>query len=182
MSALTYTRRLIEHRYGRPLEDLQRSVHHPTPTDPVLPVLLRRLADLADTHNQVRTARERLESAWQHRDHVDEHHANELIRSATAVLDLQKRQYKEAEVIWDLLDIRLLLDQPKPQSGPTTPRPQPDHHGVEELMPTARQVAARLPRLNRETLRHGLHQRGIHLSNHRLGLILRHLREEHPRP
>lgn len=45
-------------------------------------------------------------------------------------------------------------------------------------MAIARQVAARLPRLNREALRQGLRDRGIHVSNRRLGTVLQRLRAE----
>ena len=43
MSTVFHTRRLVEHRYGRPLEDLQRDVAHRRSGDPVLPIVLRRL-------------------------------------------------------------------------------------------------------------------------------------------
>jgi hypothetical protein len=45
-------------------------------------------------------------------------------------------------------------------------------------MTIARQVAARLPRLNREALRQGLRDRGIRVSNRRLGTVLQRLRAE----
>jgi hypothetical protein len=53
MSTATYTRRLIEHRYGHPLEKLQRGN---TTDDPVLPTLLRRLDGLAQTDTDARAA------------------------------------------------------------------------------------------------------------------------------
>ena len=47
MSTVNYTRHLVEHRYGRPLEDLQRHSAHGGSGDPVLPIVLRRLDGLA---------------------------------------------------------------------------------------------------------------------------------------
>jgi hypothetical protein len=173
MSTLTYTRQLIEHRYRRPLNDLQHTAYHGT--DPVLPVVLRRLVDLADTHEQASVARGRLDAAWQHRNDGD-HGLDELVVSTTNVIELEARQHQEAEVIWDLLDIRLLLNQP-----PTTPVTRAFQGGdqvIEQAMPTARKLAATLDPLNRETLRRGLREHGIHLSNRRLGVILRRLRAE----
>jgi hypothetical protein len=178
MSTVSYTRQLIEHRYGRPLEELRLAAHHSTHTDPVLPIVLRRLTNLAETQDQARIERNRLEAAWQHRKNSN-HVVDELVRSAHRVLDLDECQYQDAEVIWDLLDIRLLLDHP--QTSQVTPARPREHQVIDEVMPAARQVAADLTRLNRETLRQGLNRRGIHLSNRRLGIILRRLREERTR-
>ncbi|WP_127360921.1 hypothetical protein [Actinacidiphila soli] len=176
MSTAIYTRHLVEHRYGRPLEELQRSGAHDGSSDPVLPIVLRRLSGLAETNAQVRAARRNLDTAWQ-RCRSGEHTLDDLVlRYADEVVHLERREQSEAEAVWDLLDVRLLLDQPaarRPSAGRTGPA-----SGDEDLMTIARQVAACLPRLNRETLRRGLRDRGIHVSNRRLGTVLQRLRAE----
>lgn len=176
MSTAIYTRSLVEHRYGRPLEELQRNGAHGAPGDPVLPIVLRRLDSLAETNTQVRSARNNLDTAWR-RCHSGEHALDDLVLLyAAEVVDLERQEQSEAEAVWDLLDVRLLLDQPaarRPSARRTGPAP-----GDEDLMATARQVAARLPRLNREALRQSLRDQGIHVSNRRLGTVLQHLRAE----
>lgn len=64
MSTVIDTRRLVEHRYGRPLEDLQRDGAHGGSGDPVLPIVLRRLGNLAETNARARAARRNLDAAW----------------------------------------------------------------------------------------------------------------------
>jgi hypothetical protein len=175
MSTAIYTRRLVEHRYGRPLEELQRHGAHNRSSDPVLPIVLRRLDGLAETNAQARAARHKLDTAWQ-RCRCGEDAVDDLILLYTAeAVDLERQAQAEAEAVWDLLDVRLLLDQPAahPPSARHAGTP-----GDEDLMAIARQVAPGLPRLNRETLRRGLHDRGIHVSNRRLGAVLRRLRAE----
>ncbi|MET9086111.1 hypothetical protein ABZX77_30270 [Streptomyces sp. NPDC004237] len=176
MSTVIYTRHLVEHRYGRPLEDLQRDGAHGGSGDPVLPIVLRRLGGLAETNAHARAARRNLDAAWQ-RCRSGEHALDDLVlRYAAEVVDLERQEQSEAEAVWDLLDVRLLLDQPasrRPSARRTGPAP-----GDEDLMAVARQVAARLPRLNREALRQGLRARGIHVSNRRLGTVLQRLRAE----
>lgn len=176
MSTAIYTRHLVEHRYGRPLEDLQRDGAHGGSGDPVLPIVLRRLGGLAQTNAHARAARRNLDAAWQ-RCRSGGHALDDLVlRYAAEVVDLERQEQSEAEAVWDLLDVRLLLDQPaasRPSARRTGPVP-----GDEDLMAIARQVAARLPRLNREALRQGLRDRGIHVSNRRLGTVLQRLRAE----
>lgn len=180
MSTAIYTRHLVEHRYGRPLEDLQSDGAHGGSGDPVLPIVLRRLGGLAKTNARARAARRHLDAAWQ-RCRSGEHALDELVlRYAAEVVDLERQEQSEAEAVWDLLDVRLLLDQPaarRPSARRTEPAPAPAP-GDEDLMTIARQVAARLPRLNREALRQGLRGRGIHVSNRRLGTALQRLRAE----
>ncbi|MDX2525214.1 hypothetical protein [Streptomyces europaeiscabiei] len=179
MSTVIYTRHLVEHRYGRPLEDLQSDGAHGGSGDPVLPIVLRRLGGLAETNAHARAARRNLDAAWQ-RCRSGEHALDDLddrvLRYAAEVVDLERQAQSEAEAVWDLLDVRLLLDQPaarRPTARRTGLAP-----GDEDLMAIARQVAARLPRLNREALRQGLRARGIHVSNRRLGTVLQRLRAE----
>jgi hypothetical protein len=176
VSTLTYTRHMIERRYGRWLEDLRRHGAHGGSGDPVLPIVLRRLDGLATTNDHARAARRNLDAAGQ-RCRSGEHALDDLVlRYAAEVVDLERQEQSEAEAVWDLLDVRLLLDQPaarRPSAVRTGPAP-----GEEDLMAVARQVAARLPRLNRETLRQGLHHRGVHISNRRLGTLLQRLRVE----
>ncbi|AEW95145.1 MULTISPECIES: hypothetical protein [Streptomycetaceae] len=178
MSTAMYTRRLIEHRYGRTLEELQRGNANGHSDDPVLPILLRRLDGLAHTDAEARSARRNLDRAWQRR-RSGEHVLDDLVLLyATEVIDLERQEQSEAEAVWDLLDVRLLLDRP--------PAQRPSHHraartpGDEELLATAREVAAGLHRLNREALGRGLRDRGIHVSNRRLGVVLQRLRTENP--
>ncbi|MGW2056220.1 hypothetical protein ACWCOZ_20290 [Streptomyces sp. NPDC001840] len=178
MSTVTYTRRLVEHRYGRPLEELRRSSGA---DDPVLPIVLRRLAALTDTAHRARAARHDLDVHWQ-RCRSGEHGLDDLVpRHITRVADLERQEASQAEALWDLLDVRLLLEQPVPFPA-FARRECTAADDAEDLMATARQVAALLPRLNRDTLRQALHDRGIHASNRRLGTILHRLRTEHPRP
>ena len=54
MSTTLHTRRLVEHRYGHPLEHLQREVNRGRSADPVLPIVLRRLTVLERTGEQGR--------------------------------------------------------------------------------------------------------------------------------
>jgi hypothetical protein len=177
MSTVIYTRHLVEHRYGRPLEDLQRHSAHGGSGDPVLPIVLRRLDGLATTNAHARAARRNLDAAWQ-RCRSGQHALDDLVlRYAAEVVDLERREQSEAEAVWDLLDVRLLLDQPAARRPSTARRPGPAP-GDEDLIAVARQVAARLPRLNREALRQGLRARGIHVSNRRLGTVLQRLRAE----
>lgn len=177
MSTVNYTRHLVEHRYGRPLEDLQRHNAHGGSGDPVLPIVLRRLDGLATTNAHARAARRNLDAAWQ-RCRSGEHALDDLVlRYAAEVVDLERREQSEAEAVWDLLDVRLLLDQPAAHRPSTARRTGPTP-GDEDLIAVARQVAARLPRLNREALRQGLRARGIHVSNRRLGTVLQRLRAE----
>lgn len=176
MSIETYTRHLVEHRYGRPLEDLRHDGAHGGSEDPVLPIVLRRLGSLAETNAHARAAHRNLDAAWQ-RCRSGEHALDGLVlRYAAEVVNLERQEQSEAAAVWDLLDVRLLLDQPaarRPSARRTGPAP-----GDEDLMAVARQVAARLPRLNREALCRGLHARGIHVSNSRLGTVLQRLRAE----
>lgn len=173
MSTATYTRRLIEHRYGRPLEELQRGN---TSDDPVLPILLRRLDGLAQTDTDARAARRNLDTAWQ-RCRSGEHALDDLmLLYATEVVDLDRQEQAEAEAVWDLLDVRLLLGRTSPQRS-AAPRTVPVSVD-QDLLDVAREVAAGLHRLNREALRQGLRDRGIHLSNRRLGAVLQRLRTE----
>lgn len=176
MSTVIYTRHLVEHRYGRPLEDLRRHGAHGGSGDPVLPIVLRRLDGLATTNAHARAARRNLDAAWQ-RSRSGEPALDDLVlRYAAEAVDLERQEQSEAEAVWDLLDVRLLLDQPAAhRSSAMRTGSAP---GDEDLMAVARQVAARLPRLNRETLRQGLHHRGVHVSNRRLGAVLQRLRAE----
>ncbi|MBE4741472.1 hypothetical protein [Streptomyces caniscabiei] len=177
MSTVIYTRHLVEHRYGRPLEDLQRHSAHGGSGDPVLPVVLRRLDGLASTNAHARAARRNLDAAWQ-RCRNGEHALDDLVlRYAAEVVDIERREQSEAEAVWDLLDVRLLLDQPAARRPSTVRRTGPAPSD-EDLIAVAREVAALLPRLNREALRQGLRARGIHVSNRRLGTVLQRLRAE----
>ncbi|MFD4944636.1 hypothetical protein ACFWNT_19410 [Streptomyces sp. NPDC058409] len=177
MSTAIYTRRLVEHRYGRPLEEeLQRGNASGRSDDPVLPILLRRLGGLAQTDADARSARRNLDAAWQ-RCRSGEHALDDLVLLyATEVVDLERQEQTEAEAVWDLLDVRLLLDRPSAQR-PSAYRAAhaPDD---EDLLAVAREVAAGLQRLNREALRRSLRDRGIHISNRRLGAVLQRLRAE----
>ncbi|MEU6341844.1 hypothetical protein ABZ883_12960 [Streptomyces sp. NPDC046977] len=176
MSTVIYTRHLVEHRYGRPLEDLQCHSAQGGSGDPVLPIVLRRLDGLASTNAHARAARRNLDAAWK-RCRSGAHALDDLVRYAAEVVDLERREQSEAAAVWDLLDVRLLLDQPAALRPSTARRTRPAP-GDEDLIAVARQVAARLPRLNREALRQGLGARGIHVSNRRLGTVLQRLRAE----
>ncbi|MFE7124926.1 hypothetical protein [Streptomyces sp. NPDC057617] len=181
MSTAIYTRRLVEHRYGRPLEELRRGNASGHSNDPVLPILLRRLSGLAQTDADARSARRSLDAAWQ-RCRSAEHGVDDLVlRYAARVADLEQREASQAEALWDLLDVHLLLQQPTPL-GISARRREAATPDADDLMATARQVTAGLPRLNRDTLRQALHDRGIHASNRRLGTVLHRLRTERPRP
>jgi hypothetical protein len=175
MSTAIYTRRLVEHRYGCPLEKLQRGNASCRSDDPVLPILLRRLDGLAQTGADARSARRNLDAAWQ-RHRSGEHALDDLVLLyAAEIVDLERQEQSEVEAVWDLLDVRLLLDRASTQR-PSTHRtiPAPD----EDLLAIAREVAAGLHRLNREALRRGLRDRGVHVSNRRLGEVLQRLRAE----
>ena len=173
MSSATYTRRLIEHRYGRPLEELQRGN---TCDDPVLPIVLRRLDGLAQTDTDARAARRNLDAAWQ-QCRSGEHALDDLmLLYATEVVDLDRQEQAEAEAVWDLLDVHLLLSRTSPQRY-AAPRAAPIPVD-QDLLNVAREVAVGLQRLNREALRRGLRERGIHLSNRRLGAVLQRLRAD----
>ncbi|MYZ35738.1 MULTISPECIES: hypothetical protein [unclassified Streptomyces] len=180
MSTVTYTRRLVEHRYGRPLEELRSSTAHIGSVDPVLPIVLRRFASLTDTSDRIRAARRDLDAAWQHCRSAENSLDDPLLRHATRVADLERQEASQAEALWDLLDVRLLLEQSTPLPA-FARRRCTAADDAEDLMATARQVAARLPRLNRDTLRQALRDHGIHASNRRLGTVLHRLRTEHPR-
>lgn len=173
MSTAIYTRRLVEHRYGRPLEKLQRGSASGRSDDPVLPILLRRLDGLAQTGADARSARRNLDAARQ-RLRSGEHAL--LLLYATEVVDLERQEQSEAEAVWDLLDVRLLLDRASARR-PSAHRaaPSPDD---QDLLAIAREVADGLHRLNREALRRGLRDRGVHVSNRRLGAVLQRLRAE----
>lgn len=174
-----HTRRLVEHRYGRPLEHLRREVARGRSTDPVLPIVLRRLAVLDRTGEQGRTTRRTLRTAVQNA--LDDAGApDDRLRHQIAELRaLERQEQTHAEAVWDLLDIRLLLDQP---AIGRTAIPQPPHlTGEQDLLAAAREAATGLPRLTRDALRLALRDRGIHISNHRIGAVLQQLRAEHTR-
>lgn len=176
MSTAIYTRRLVEHRYGRPLEELQRASTAGHCGDPVLPILLRRLGSLAQTGADARSARHHLDAAWQRRRVGNPVLDDLALRYATQVVDLERHEQTETEAVWDLLDVRLLLDRPSTQqSSAHRAAPAPDD---QDLLAIAREIATGLHRLNREALRRGLHDRGIHISNRRLGAVLQRLRAE----
>lgn len=177
MSTETYTRKLVEHRYGRTVAELQLSATRRAPSDPVLPIVLRRLTALAVTEEQGRDARRRLEVEGQ----CPEGDGELLVLYAAEFLDLDRQKQAEAEAIWDLLDIRLLLDQ---SSARRFEASLPSHTvlDVEHLMPAAREIAAGLRHLTRDSLREGLRTFGIPVSNKRLGVVLRRLREERTAP
>ncbi|MDJ0465743.1 hypothetical protein [Streptomyces sp. H27-C3] len=176
MSTAIYTRRLVEHRYGRPLEKLQRGNASSRSDDPVLPILLRRLDGLAQSGADARSARRNLDAAWQ-RHRSGEHALDDLVLLyATEVIDLERQEQSEAEAVWDLLDVRLLLDRASSRrSSAHRAAPSPDD---QDLLDIAREVAAGLHRLNREALRQGLRARGVTVSNRRLGAVLQRLRTE----
>ncbi|MFJ5105108.1 hypothetical protein [Streptomyces sp. NPDC088554] len=175
MSTTIYTRRLVEHRYGRPLEDLRRGHTSGRSDDPVLPILLRRLDGLVRIGADARSARDRLVAARQGRRSGGHALDDLVLLYATEVVDLERQEQSEAEAVWDLLDVRLLLDRAstqRPSAHRTVPAPDKD------LLAIAREVAAGLHRLNREALRQGLRDRGVHVSNRRLGAVLQRLRAE----
>lgn len=176
MSAAIYTRRLVEHRYGRPLEKLQRGHASARSDDPVLPILLRRLDGLTQTGAAAQSARRHLEAAWRGHRAGGPDRDNLVLLYATEVVDLERQEQSEAEAVWDLLDVRLLLDRASARR-PSAHRvaPAPDD---QDLLDIAREVAAGLHRLNREALRRGLRERGVPVSNRRLGVVLQRLRTE----
>lgn len=174
-----HTRRLVEHRYGRPLEHLRDEVAHHRSADPVLPIVLRRLALLERTGEQGHAARRALRTTVQ-KALADKSPRDDRLRPYIAeLLDLEQQEQTQTEALWDLLDVRLLLDQPSARHPPSrqTGRAREDQN----LMETARQAAAHLPRLTRDALRPALRDRGIHISNRRLGLVLQQLRAERSR-
>ncbi|MEV4881369.1 hypothetical protein [Streptomyces cyaneofuscatus] len=176
MSTAIYTRRLVEHRYGRPLEKLQRDNASSRSGDPVLPILLRRLDGLAQTGADARSARRNFDAAWQRHRSGESALDNLVLRYATEVVDFERQEQSEAEAVWDLLDVRLLLDGAAGrQPSAIRAAPSPDD---QDLLDIAREVAAGLHRLNREALRRGLRDRGVHVSNRRLGAVLQRLRAE----
>ncbi|SDP41019.1 hypothetical protein [Actinacidiphila guanduensis] len=175
-----HARRLVEHRYGRALEHLQGEVAQHRCADPLLPIVLRRLTELEQTSEQGRATRRALHSTVQRAvadgsspdDHLRPHIA-ELMR-------LEQQEQSQAEALWDLLDVRLLLDEPAACRLPPSQRPG---RAVEDrdVMDVARQAAACLPRLTRDALRLALRERAIHISNRRLGAVLQQLRAERAR-
>ncbi|MFI0942784.1 hypothetical protein [Streptomyces sp. NPDC021020] len=164
-----HTRRLIEHRYGHPLDHLRREIAHRRSSDPVLAVVLRRLDALVQTGRRSRAARGALRTV------LDDGTGDVRLGPYLAeVVDLEQREQSQAEALWDLLDVRLLLDRPgiRPAPAPSSPAAAGD------LMNIAREAAAHLPRLTRDGLRLALRDRGIRINNHRLGLVLQQLRAE----
>ncbi|WP_059006606.1 hypothetical protein [Streptomyces specialis] len=178
MTTVTYTRRLIEHRYGRPLEELHDEAESPTTHDPVLPIILRRYATLAQTGEQARDARRGLDLAWQRwrSGGHDLDLAEPPLLFTTEVVNLERQERLEAELLWDLLDLRLLMDQRTFRPEDAAPADHPAD--FESVMRLARRVADELPRLNRETLRQALRTHGMSISNERLGAVLQRLRAE----
>jgi hypothetical protein len=179
MSTIAFhTRRLIEHRYGRPLEHLQDEVAHHRCADPVLPIVLRRLTVLEQTGEQGRATHRALRTTVQ-KAVADKSPPDDRLRPYIAeLMRLEQQEQSQAEALWDLLDVRLLLDQPAAGRLPLSRRPG---RAVEDqdLMDAARQAGACLPRLTRDALRLALRDRGIHISNRRLGAVLQQLRAEH---
>ncbi|WP_405589800.1 hypothetical protein [Streptomyces sp. NBC_01190] len=176
MSSTLHARRLVEHRYGRPLEHLQREVAGGRSADPVLPIVLRRLTVLEQTREQGRAAHRALRTTLQ-KAVADGSPRDDRLRPYIAELfDLEQQEQSQTEALWDLLDVRLLLDQPG--AGRTSTRHTGRSPGDENLMGAARDAAVCLPRLTRDALRLALRERGIHISNRRLGLVLRQLRAE----
>lgn len=172
-----HARRLVEHRYGRTLEHLQGEVAHHRCTDPVLPIVLRRLTDLEQTSKQGRATRRALHTTVQQAVADGSPRDDRLRPYIAELMHLEQQEQSQAEALWDLLDVRLLLDQPAACRLPSSRRPG---RTVEdrEVMDAARQAAARLPRLTRDALRLALRDRGVHISNRRLGTVLQQLRAE----
>ncbi|SHN23175.1 hypothetical protein [Actinacidiphila paucisporea] len=175
-----HTRRLVEHRYGRPLEHLQGEVARRRSTDPVLPIVLRRLTDLEQTSEQGRATRATLRSALQ--DAVADGSAgDDRLRPYIAeLMRVEQQERSQAEALWDLLDVRLLLDQPAAARLPLSQQPGRALND-QDVTDAARRAAACLPRLTRDGLRQALRDRGIHISNRRLGAVLQQLRAERTR-
>ncbi|MGW2795994.1 hypothetical protein [Streptomyces sp. NPDC001269] len=95
MSTVIYTRHLVEHRYGRPLEDLQRDGAHGDSGDPVLSIVLRRLGNLAETNAHARAARRNLDAAWQ-RCRSGKHAPDDLVLRYAAEIPRHPRQQQPA--------------------------------------------------------------------------------------
>lgn len=174
-----HTRRLIEHRYGRPLERLRNEVARSHTIDPVLPIVLRHLDALAHTAERSRATARALRADLRHGRREDRHRHDRKRQRIAELCDLDQQEQSHAEAVWDLLDIRLLLDQP-PIGHATAPR-LPHTTAHEDVIDVARKAAVGLPRLTRDALRLALHDHGIHISNHRIGLVLQQLRAERPR-
>lgn len=175
-----HARRLVEHRYGRPLEHLQSDVAHHRCTDPVLPIVLRSLTDLEQTAEQGRATHRALRTSVQ-KAVADGSPRDDRLRPYIAeLMRLEQQEQSQAEALWDLLDVRLLLDQPAACRSPSSRVPG---RAVEDqdVMDAARQAAACLPRLTRDALRQALRECGIHISNRRLGAVLQQLRAERTR-
>lgn len=172
-----HTRRLVEHRYGRPLEHLHDEVVHNRSADPVLPIVLRRLTVLERTAEQGHATHRALRTSVQ-KAVADGSLQDDRLRPYIAeLMRLEQQEQSQVEALWDLLDVRLLLDQPAAGRLPLSQRPGravEDH----DVMDAARQAAAGLPRLTRDALRQALRDRGIHISNRRLGAVLQQLRAE----
>lgn len=175
-----HTRRLVEHRYGRSLDHLRDEVAHYRCADPVLPIVLRRLTALEQTGEQGRATRRALRTTVQ--DAVaDERPRDDRLRLYIAeLMRVEQQEQSQAEALWDLLDLRLLLDQPGANRLPLSRRPGRAVED-EDVMEAARQAATCLPRLTRDALRQALRNRGIHISNRRLGAVLQQLRTERTR-
>jgi hypothetical protein len=169
------TRRLVEHRYGRPLQDLRRQVARHRTADPVLPIVLRRLAALEQTGQRTLTARHTLHAAL--RGVIGSGVLDDRVPPYLAeVWELEQRELSQAEAVWDLLDVRLLLDD-RPGTRPA-PGSAPGFGVPADVLDVAREVAAGMPRLTRDGLRAGLRARGIRISSHRVGQLLHYLRAE----
>lgn len=174
-----HAHRLVEHRYGRPLEQLQEQAAQHCSDDPILPIVLRRLTDLEQTGEQGRATHRALRTAL--RDAVaDGSPRDDRLRPYIAdLLRVEQKEQTQAEALWDLLDVRLLLDQ---QAASRRPSRRPGRAlDDQDLMDAARQAAACLPRLTRDALRLSLRDRGVHISNRRLGAVLQQLRAERTR-
>ncbi|MGW4031688.1 hypothetical protein ACWEFL_20665 [Streptomyces sp. NPDC004838] len=176
MSTAMYTRRLVEHRYGRSLEELRRDAAQVGSGDPVLSITLLRLGELTKTSAEVGAARRSLEAAYRRHRSGEPALGDLMARYAAEVVALERQEQSKAESVWDLLDVRLLLDQPA--ARPDSSRRAGPTHADEELLVIARQVAAGLPRLTRDALRQGLRDHGVSVSNRRLGTALQRLRAE----
>jgi hypothetical protein len=142
----------------------------------VLPIVLRRLAALEQTGQRTLTARHTLHAAL--RGVIGSGVIDDRVPLYLAeVWELEQRELSQAEAVWDLLDVRLLLDD-RPGTRPA-PGSAPDFGVPADVLDVAREVAAGMPRLTRDGLRAGLRARGIRISSHRVGLLLRLLRTEH---
>jgi hypothetical protein len=174
-----HARRLIEHRYGRPLEQLQNKVAHHRSADPILPIVLRRLTALEQLGEQGRATHVALRTTVQ-KAVMDESPQDDRLRPYIAeLMRLEQHEQAQTEALWDLLDVRLLLDHPGARHLPS--RRNGRALNDQDLMDAARQAAADLPRLTRNALRPALRRHGIHISNRRLGALLQQLRAERTR-